>query len=206
MKEAMARLKEPAHLQAAKGNPSKRLSAAERRAAEVEARARRLADAPASSGEPLAPPAFMAEPGFQVAIKIWRDLVAQLAEANLISRLDRYSLARYCVHYDDWLAAVDDYTRNGRYKNRSLGHGATKRERNPAFEDAMVLSKLLESFETSYGLSPISRLNLKRYQNSYGAGGDVIATRAEPVGDKPDDADDDLIGLATRHASPHGLQ
>ncbi|MBY6242829.1 P27 family phage terminase small subunit [Methylosinus sp. Sm6] len=195
----MARLKDSPEMQAAKGAPSKRMTKAARRAAEEQARARALADAPMESGGPLAPPMFIEQLGELAALAIWRDLTPQLDATHVLSRLDRYSLALYCIHYADWIAAREDVKTHGRWIYYSPGHGAKKRIRNPAFEDALTLGAFLKDFAKEYGLTALTRLNLRRYQSAY-ASVPAAPTQGTPAPTETE-ADEDLMGFVARGSS-----
>lgn len=149
-------------LQAAKGYPGKRQSKIARQLAEAEARALMLAEAPRTSGEALAPPAFLLEPARIAALTVWRHLARLLAARNFIEPEDRFALARYCAHYDLWLRAETEIDAIGiTYKAKTHGGNFLYRE-NPAVGISFQASRILSDLERKFGLTERDRQELTR--------------------------------------------
>lgn len=206
----MGRRRDTPEIQAAKGNPGKRLSKAEKALAEAHRLAALLAAAPSEPGNPLAPPVIMLDERLKPAVTVWRELAAELGRMNILTTLDRFTFSVYCIAIADYYAAVDDILANGQvYWART--HGGNKlRRANPSVAIKERLAKFIFDAGAEFGLTPLTRYSLLREQAGFG-GGPNTNPGAQPS--KPNDAppspnqdDQDLIGYAQRLDSAPTLQ
>lgn len=167
---ARGRRAAPPGMEKAKGYPGKRKSQADRaleRAAQI---ADLMAAAPATSGEPLAPPAFLDQRSAP-ALRIWRDLAPALVATGRLTEEDRVIFAQFCVYAGEWVTANEEILAKGYSQNVKTVAGGTMERTRPAVairERAFdVVLKLAEKF----GLTPRDRYSLFKDQASAGLGG-----------------------------------
>jgi P27 family predicted phage terminase small subunit len=199
---------DPPQLQAAKGNPGKRLTKAERAQAEANRLAESLASAPAESGDPLSPPVMMLDERLKPAITVWRSLSGELGKMNVLTVVDRFTFAIYCLSVADYFAAVDDILDNGQ-TYWATTHGGNKMKRvNPAVAIKERLAKFIFDAGAEFGLTPLARYSLLREQAAYGGGALPPPQNRPPQGSEvsPQSDVEDLIGFAQRLDSPPRLQ
>lgn len=198
----MGRRPDTPQMQAAKGGPGKRMSKADRALAEAERLAGVIAAAPAESSDPFAPPVMLLDDRLKPALTVWRDLAAELREMHIVQSLDRYAFAVLCISIADYFAAVDNILVNGaQYWAKT--HGGNKMLRvNPAVMVKERLAKFIFDATAEFGLTPLRRYALLREQSQYGGGPRPGGGASAPETREPSaGADDDLIGLASRHDS-----
>lgn len=86
----------------------------------------------------------------------WRRVVPELARLGLLTKLDRAALATYCAAYAHILEC-EDALKDGltfEYTNKA---GAVNRIQKPEVKIEQSYMKIINSFCTSFGLSPSSR-------------------------------------------------
>jgi P27 family predicted phage terminase small subunit len=193
-------------LQAAKGNPGKRLTKAEKAQAEADRLAQALASAPAESGDVLAPPTMMLDERLKPAITVWRSLASDLAKMNVLTVLDRHAFAVYCIAVADYYAAVNDVLANGQTYLATTDKGNKMRRTNPAVAIKERLAKFVFDAGAEFGLTPLTRYSLLREQAAHGGGQLPQNVSNEDPQSAPQSSADDLIGFAQRIDSPPLLQ
>lgn len=160
----MGRRPDPPGVVAAKGNPSKlKKETVKGRLTEARRVAKLLAEAPAESARPLAPPKFLDE-RFPAALAVWRNLAPRLSETHRLAKLHRGTFAMFCVYYAEWVAANEDIAKHGFYQVvETVVGGAMERIRpivkirEIAFANCMTLS-------SEFGLTPADEYALFRDQ------------------------------------------
>lgn len=157
-------------LERAKGYPGKRKSKADAQLEHAAKLAEMLAAAPAASGDPLAPPAFI-DARSAPALRIWADLAPTLVATGRLTEEDRFVFAQFCVYAGEWVAANEEVLTKGfaqRVKTVAGGYMERTRPavaiRERAFD---VVAKLAEKF----GLTPRDRYSLFKDQAAAGLGG-----------------------------------
>lgn len=208
---ARGRRASPPELEKAKGYPGKRRSKADQALAQAERMAELLAAAPAGSGEPLAPPAFL-DARSAPALRIWRDLAPSLVATGRLTEEDRIVFAQFCVYAGEWVSSNEEILAKGySQKVKTVAGGFMERTRpavairERAFD---VVLKLAEKF----GLTPRDRYSLFKDQAGAGLGGlfgDQGGRRSEDDSAQPGAAagpgEDDPIGALGRMNSPPPL-
>ncbi|PVM90672.1 P27 family phage terminase small subunit [Caulobacter endophyticus] len=199
----MGRRPQSAAEQHAKGNPGKRLSKADRQRQESERIAGLMAAAPASSEDPLAPPAFLDE-RFAPALVIWREYAPKLAATNRLGDMHRHTFALFCVYMGEWVTANEEIItkgptqviRNVSGSNREVDRPAVAR-RATAFSAVMELSE-------HFGFTPQDEYALMKTQQTVVQlglfGGSQPAAGATPHPEQPAAATptEDPIGILGR--------
>lgn len=147
----MGRRPDPPELQAAKGNPGKRVSAVKKRAAEADRIAAMLSSA--STADLMMPP-VLSDPMFAPALAVWRDLAPELARTHRLPKESRLIFVQLCVYLAEWLGAEMDIAANGyTQKVKTVSGGMMERKRpmvdrrERAFDNVMRLS-------AEFGLTP----------------------------------------------------
>lgn len=193
-------------LEKAKGYPGKRRSKADAALEQAARLAEMIASAPAGSGDPLSPPAFI-DARSAPALRIWSDLAPTLVATGRLTEEDRFVFAQFCVYAGEWVAANEEVLAKGfsqRVKTVAGGYMERTRPavaiRERAFD---VVCKLAEKF----GLTPRDRYSLFKDQASAGLGGlfgqPGSRSRDEEAGSAGTSAaagpaEDDPIGLLGR--------
>lgn len=157
-------------LEKARGYPGKRKSKADAALEQAAKLAEMLAAAPAASGDPLAPPAFI-DKRSAPALRIWGDLAPTLVATGRLTEEDRFIFAQFCVYAGEWVAANEEVLTKGfSQKVKTVAGGYMERVRpavairERAFD---VVCKLAEKF----GLTPRDRYSLFKDQAAAGLGG-----------------------------------
>lgn len=195
-------------MQAAKGNPGKRLTKAEKALAEANRLASLLAAAPPESGSPLAPPVIMLDERLKPAITVWRELAGELGRMNLLTTVDRFTFSVYCIAVADYYAAVDDILANG-HVYWATTHGGNKlRRANPSVAIKERLGKFIFDAGAEFGLTPLTRYSLLREQAGFGGAPNQNPGAPQKPAEtaSPTHDDQDLIGYAQRLDSAPTLQ
>lgn len=193
-------------LEKAKGYPGKRKSKADAALEQAQRLAEMIAAAPAASGDPLAPPAFI-DARSAPALRIWRDLAPTLVATGRLTEEDRFVFAQFCVYAGEWVAANEEVLSKGfSQKVKTVAGGFMERTRpavairERAFD---VVAKLAEKF----GLTPRDRYSLFKDQAAAGLGGLFGQQRAaaQSEADAPEQGaatppagEDDPIGQLSR--------
>lgn len=196
----------PPGMEKAKGYPGKRKSKADQALEQAERVAGLLAAAPAVSGEPLAPPAFLDQRSAP-ALRIWRDLAPALVSTGRLTEEDRVIFAQFCVYAGEWVAANEEILAKGYSQSVKTVAGGTMERTRPAVairERAFdVVLKLAEKF----GLTPRDRYSLFKDQAAAGLGGLFDSRSSATSADEPQQgaaagpAEEDPIGLLGRSNS-----
>lgn len=159
---ARGRLPDPPGLQAAKGNPGRRVGAVARRLAEADRVAALLAQAPDGS-DPLAVPGIISAEAAP-AIAVWRDLAPRLAKTHRLQMHHRPLFAMFCVYFAEWVLANEEVNGKGhtqRVKTVAGGYMERMRPmvviRDRAFDMVMKLSE-------RFGLTPSDEYSLFKDQ------------------------------------------
>lgn len=206
----MGRKPDTPQMQAAKGNPGKRMTKAERAVAESARIAELIAAAPAESSDSFAPPAMLEDERFAPALRVWRELVPELRALNILSTLDRQAFAVFCVAVGDYWQAVDDIRTRGMTYMATTHSGNKMLRVNPAVSVKERLGKFIFDASAEFGLTPLRRYNLMREMAAHGGMPNPNAGAHRPADEPASVArdDDDLIGRATRLDStpPQTLQ
>jgi P27 family predicted phage terminase small subunit len=190
-------------MQAAKGSPGKRMSKGDRALAEAQRLAALVAALPAESSDPFSPPAILLDERLAPALVVWRELAAELKKFNIVSALDRYTFAVFCITVADYMAAVDNVLVNGPCHSVKTIAGDKMMRTNPAVKIKERLGRFIFDAAAEFGLSPLRRYALLREQSAYGGGAIAPAASASHDAQAPHSSDhDDLIGLAARRNSP----
>ena len=184
--------------QDAKGNPGKR-----KRKVPIADRVRQLADAPASSSDPLAPPAVFGVEEFDGAVKIWREFAPVLNKRNIMDRLDRHTLAMFCYYLDRWWTAAIEIAKHGETQRVKTVAGGYMLRDHPAVRRRDEAHKFVMDLSKSFGFTPMDRHKLIREMVGTGApsgglfGDNPPQEQAASATDEPDD----IVGFAARMSS-----
>ncbi len=202
----MARTADTPQAQKAKGNPGRRTKAMAAR----DERIQRAADllAPVGDGAEVAPPSYLLEAGFQLALQVWKRLAPELKRTHRLPAESHGTFAQYCVYFGEWLECQIDINEFGRSQTVKTTVGGKMerdrpsiRHRQSAFDNTI---KLAEQF----GLTPRHMYSLFKdqamaAQNNPGLfdnGGDT--PKKSPVETElPIAAALGPLGSATRHKS-----
>lgn len=187
-------------LQAAKGNPGKRIR-------RTEARVRELALL-----DPLDPPPFLAARGphrLPEAAGLWHELAGELRRRNLLDRLDRYGFARWCVYQAEWIEATRTLRREGLTRTVTTVSGDEMPRRHPAAAHRDRVELAMTKLEAAYGLTPADRYKVIRDQAAAPLGGLFGQDEPEPgraTAPARAESPDPVGFLADRGASPPGTR
>lgn len=210
----MGRRGDPPGLQAAKRHPGKREKTVKARLAEARRVAQLLAEAPAESGDKLAPPKFL-DQRFPAALQVWRSLAPKLRETHRLPNQHRLTFALFCVYYAEWVTANEDIARNGYSQMvETVAGGAMERVRpvvrmrEIAFANVMDLSK-------NFGLTPTDEYALFAHQRVAAQANaglfddpDAMAPASQPDGETPSEEPVQprsmIGGLASLDGAPPG--
>lgn len=113
-------------------------------------------------------PAFMLseEVDFRLELEIWKDQAPHLRRLNALAKLDRYTLAIYCVHMADWIRATLDIRKNGAtYKARSTITKDVLHKLNPMVRVRADAEKAILDLASRFGFDPMSRFKLVGVQS-----------------------------------------
>ena len=157
----------------------KRLTKEQRALAEAQRLAALLADAPATSSDALAPPAFIADPRLAAARKFWVDHAEQLRALGTLERLDRFTFAMFCVYVAEFVEAEDDILAQGySVKVKTISGDLMPRE-NPSVARRAFATKMILEMSRMFGLSQVDRLNISKVARGSALEGDLFGPRAE---------------------------
>ncbi len=185
--------------QAEKGNPGKRS-----RKPTVADRVNALANAPASSADPLSPPVILGLEEFAGAIRIWNEYAPILTKRNMLDRLDRHSLAMFCYYLDRFWSAVIRLAADGETQRvRTVAGGFMVRD-HPAVRHRDDAAKVVFDLSGKFGFTPMDRHKLIREMVGTGVPvGGLFGDGRGPEAQDPQSGDDpdEMIGFASRHAT-----
>jgi P27 family predicted phage terminase small subunit len=119
-----------------------------------------------------------------LAIKEWRDIVPELEQLGILSKIDGKALAAYCSAFARWMQAEQEITARGiiveePILDREGNEVGTRIKRNPAVSISNEALKLMKSFLIEFGMTPASRSRIRV--------------------EKPDQPEDPLEALLKRH-------
>lgn len=144
---------------------SPRLTAADRAIAEANRLAGLLADAPSENNDPLAPPAFIADPRLAPALQVWKDHAPRLHDLGLFNSLDRRTFAMLCVYVAEFVAANEDILAHGYSIMVPTVAGGAKGAMprlNPSVARRDTAMDYILDFSRRFGLTPMDRFGLMR--------------------------------------------
>ncbi len=194
-------------VQAAKGNPGKRMSQKRVDAAKVQPAK------PIAVGK-VQPPKWLKRS--RKATEVWNELAPQLERLNLLSNLDANPFARYCRYVVEWIAADLSVQKEGTWFNGKDTNGNDTKKRHPAFQAVQDLEKMLREMESTFGMRPDTRFKIMRDQAAaHGLGSlPLWGDQPPPSTSKTGEADqqeappahpDDLVGiLGSMNSTPPG--
>ena len=188
--------------QAVKGNPGKRKKSS------VDDRVKILADAPAASNDPLAPPAIFGLEEFAGAIRLWNEYAPVLSRRNILNRLDRHSLAMFCYYLDRFWSAVTRLAQDGETQRVKTVAGGYMLRDHPAIRHRDDAAKIVFDLSSKFGFTPMDRHKLIREMVGTGvpAGGlfDEPHQAPQPQTAPPDEDANEIIGFAARNGTSPG--
>lgn len=205
----MGRRKDSPAKQAAKGNPGKRMSRAERAAVAIMARAEEIARQALASDDPFEPPPLLTDNPIYFAdgILAWRDIVDSLRAKGRLDASYVQMMAIWAVNVNRWARALRSLIADGDYQRIKNVSGTFRRVHNPARDDADAAEKTLNDLARAFGLAPLYDHDLLKVQSFNRSQGDLFpgsrtpATRDEaPPAPEPVAADP--FGAMQRAASP----
>jgi len=90
------------------------------------------------------------------ARKEWKRIVPELLTLGLLTRIDAFALASYCITYARWMEAEAKVTEAGPVVKTKAGNLIT----NPYLGVANTAMKLCHKFAVEFGFTPSSRSRL----------------------------------------------
>jgi phage terminase small subunit len=142
----------------------KRLTKAERAAAEAKRLASLLAKAAIDS--PLAPPAFLTDPRLAPAFAFWNEYAPRLQALGLLEENDRFMFALLSVYVGDFIAATDDILNKGYSVLVKTISGDRMPRENPSVARRDHAAKVVTELSKSFGLTKLDRLNIAKVGQS----------------------------------------
>ncbi len=127
----------------------------------------------------MKPPEHLSEP----ARKEWSRVIKELAEAGILAKLDRGTLAAYCQTYARWAEAEAKLAELGPVVKSPSGFPTA----NPYLTVCNTALRLMKTYAAELGLTPASRKRLGKAQ-----GGKTGRSRSVPP---QSTAGDPLTGL-----------
>jgi P27 family predicted phage terminase small subunit len=116
------------------------------------------------------------------AKEAWGQVLPQLRQMKVLSRIDENALARYCQYWSRWRKAEDFIAKHGSVYPLKDEQGRTKcLQQFPQVAIAHKLGALLTRLEAEFGMTPSSR---SRIQTG-----------------RPDESEEDPMAEFLRHAS-----
>lgn len=101
------------------------------------------------------------------SLEVWNEIAPMLYSLGVITKRDRFALARYCITYAEWEAAVDIGRKYGptiTVKDKAGNPVGLKM--NPQIRDARTLAMLLMKLEAEFGMTPASRAGVGQVQDN----------------------------------------
>lgn len=148
--------------QAAMGYPGKRKTKTEKAIAEAERQAKLLA-LPHSSDETAdAPPAYLSDARLAPAMAVWREYAPRLDKLHLLARLDRHTLALFCVYAGEFVVANEDVLVKGYSTRVKTVSGDYMLRENPSVSRRDFAAKMVLELSSKFGLTPSDRNKLLR--------------------------------------------
>jgi P27 family predicted phage terminase small subunit len=164
----------------------------------------------ASLGEGEVPAFLLSDDAdFRLELEVWKDQAPSLRRLNALAKIDRYSLAMYCVHMADWIRAVLDIRKNGAtYKARNTINKDVLHKLNPMVRVRDMAEKHILELAARFGLDPISRFKLVGIQAGLAGQGFLPGVFDGDGAQKPPPAETEQedssapTGLLARSATP----
>jgi len=130
--------------------------------AQAERLSQLLASAPPIDGEPLSPPAYIADQRLSAALVVWRELAPRLVQAGRVTSIDRDALAMLCYWKAEWIAAIDDIATTGYSMMGRATAGGVRPWTNPSVERRDTAASEIGRLEAKFGLTPLDRVAINR--------------------------------------------
>lgn len=184
--------------QEAKGNPGKR------RKVTIADRLKVLADAPAISTDPYAPPAILGLEEFSGAIKIWHEYAPVLTKRNILDRLDRHSLAMFCYYLDRFWTAVATIAQEGATQKVKTVAGGVMIRDHPAIRHRDDAAGIVFDLSAKFGFTPLDRHKLIREMVGTGVPpGGLLGDQEQHQNNTPTPGDDQdsIVGFGARNSA-----
>jgi P27 family predicted phage terminase small subunit len=148
----------------ARGNPGRRKKSVKAMIAEADRIATLLAQAPAESGDVMAPPSMLQDPLYAPALRVWRELVPELRRTHRFGLVSRDQFAMFCVYFGEWVAACDDIKQRGIFQLvETVAGGAMERTR-PIVAFREIAFGNVRKLSAEFGLTPREEYALFRDQ------------------------------------------
>lgn len=142
-----------------------------------------------SRKEPKPDPTIQECPDFldDLAKQVWQEIVLQLAEMNVLTRIDANALARYCGYFSRWRMAEAFIEKHGEVYPIKTDDGSVKHiQQVPQVAISHKLGTLLTRLEQEFGMTPSARSRIQvnkdnlSIESTYGKcvplGGDADST------------------------------
>jgi len=193
------RRRDSAEMQAAKGAPGKRMSAAERQLAEAEVMANELAAAPPLEADILAPPNILDGKRFAGALRIWREYAPLLNDRRAFDSMFRDTFSHFCVWQALAEMAKKDIDRYGLTRLVKTTSKDKALKRNPAIDILSEATTRVMQLSERFGFTPLDRYKLEQQHQAWSS-----RMPAQPPGELPLSApgqrdtaalSDDVIGI-----------
>lgn len=182
----MARRSDPPGLQAAKGHPRQRGKATVKaRLAEARRVAQLLADAPAETGDKLAPPKFL-DARFPAALQVWRALAPKLRETHRLPNQHRYIFALFCVYFAEWVTANEDIAKYGHTQLVETIAGGQMERVRPIVKLREIAMANVMDLSKNFGLTPTDEYALFAHQRVAAQANAGLFDALEPDAAEPD--------------------
>lgn len=155
----------------------------------------------------LLPPDILLESSaYDGALQVWRDLGPNLKRIQALTKIDRPTFARYCIHTADWLDLTRDIKARGYYHMVKTVSGDRMERLRPAVKMRDLVESRIVEIERLFGLNPADRYKMLRDQALVPDGGDLFAPRTggdkpAPSSPLPDDGETPT-GMLSRAAAP----
>jgi P27 family predicted phage terminase small subunit len=203
--------------QKAKGFPGKRKNKTEIALAKMERAAARDAQLLAQAGtgaDIQALPIFLEDKRLAPATIIWREYAPRLDKLHLLTTLDRYTFAMFCIYAAEFVLANRDILDKGYSvgvptiaKGKDGKSGIMLRE-NPAVSRRDFAAKMMLDLAEKYGLTPLDRNKLIR-EHAMRADEETLfgRVRSQPQQPTPhappaDDEANSMVGSLARLDTP----
>ena len=130
-----------------------------------------------AASEAVSPPAAGAPPKWLTGegLKVWTRLAPTLRMAKLLTDADVLAFARYCKHFDRWIALQKRLDKQGDIYEIETASGTVRRA-DPAFVMADRLDRMMLALEDRFGLNPAERQRIFAARAQGGGAGDLFTS------------------------------
>lgn len=97
----------------------------------------------------------------EIALAFWHEIVPQLVDQRLITRLDIPALAQLCEHHSAWRRAIKTIIADGQIYETETASGALMIRRHPAVAIGLEAGAQRRMLLDAFGMSPAARLRVK---------------------------------------------